>query len=88
MITTLHLSRLFYEQDPIGTCCRVNKGMEDEYDHEANLIIQQLRLGIPFKIAVHDIFSFSWWSGCIADNQLQIAIVEAQYYNHISKYKI
>jgi hypothetical protein len=82
------LSRLLYEQDPRNTCCRVNKGMEDEYDRVAGHIVQQLKVGIPFKTAFHDIFSFFWWSGCMIENPFVVAIIEAQYYNHIIRQDI
>jgi hypothetical protein len=88
MINEQFLSYLFYQQDPMHTSCRVNRGMEDEYDRQARHIVHMVSLGVPFKTAVHDVFSFFWWDGCMIENSLIVAIVEAQYYNHISKYSI
>lgn len=83
MITKHQLSHWLYLYDPMGTCCNVNKQMEDEYDRPAGHIVQQLKFGIPFKTAIHDIFSFFWRDGCLIEKSFIVAIVEAQYYNHM-----
>ena len=49
----------------MDTSCLLNKGMEDEYDKVAAHMVQQLKFGIPFKTAFHDIFSFFWRDGCM-----------------------
>lgn len=38
--TPAELSHKLWEHDPMGTCCNVNEGMEDEYDAIAATILQ------------------------------------------------
>lgn len=38
--TSAELSRIMWEIDPMGTCCTVNEGMEDEYDSIAATVIE------------------------------------------------
>lgn len=38
--TAAELSQILYEADPMGTCCNVNAGMEDEYDSIAVTILE------------------------------------------------
>jgi hypothetical protein len=78
------ISHLLYKEDIMGTCCLVNKNT-DEYDTEASHIAKHLRLGIPFKTALHDIFSFFFWEGCLIPSAKAVACIEAQYYNYVSK---
>lgn len=38
--TPAELSRILWTKDPMGTCCNVNEGMEDEYDRIAATIVE------------------------------------------------
>lgn len=87
MITEKQLSHILYCVDPEHTSCNVNSGMTDEYDTEANHIVHLLSLGVPFKTALHDVFSFFFCDGCLI-NTIESIIIEIEYYNHISKYEI
>jgi hypothetical protein len=42
--TPAELSRILWTKDPMGTCCNVNEGMEDEYDDIAADIIRWSKL--------------------------------------------
>lgn len=86
MITEFQLSKIFYAHDPMHTSCRENSGMEDEYDSEARHIIFLLEKGVPFKTALHDVFSFFFWDGCLIGEDLMVTIIVSQYYNYMSKY--
>ena len=86
MITEHQLSKIFYYHDPMHTQCSVNKGMEDEYDAEARHIIFLLEQGVPFKTALHDVFSFFFRDGCLIGDTLMVTIIVSQYYNFMSKY--
>lgn len=88
MITAKQLSNILYTHDLVGTCCNVNKGMLDEYDYEAKEIILQLSLGIPFKTALYHVFSLYFWDEALDGAEFFVAIVEAEYYNHLSRYDI
>jgi hypothetical protein len=87
MIQTYELSKILYDNDPMNTSCTVNKGMEDEYDSEARHIVYLLNKGVPFTTALHDVFSFFFWSGCLVGAK-EVATIEAQYYELLSKLKI
>lgn len=87
MITTRELSAIMYALDPMGTQCNVNKNMENEYDPEANHIVTLLGMGVPFKTALHDVFSFFFWDGCLNENTAA-GIMESEYYNSVQSYKL
>lgn len=87
MIQDYELSKILYDNDPMNTSCTVNKNMEDEYDSEARHIIHLLGMGVPFKTALHDVFSFFFWSGCLTGST-EADIIEEQYYELLSKLKI
>lgn len=38
--TPAELSRIMWEIDPMGTCCNLNDGMQDEYDRIAVTIVE------------------------------------------------
>jgi len=80
------LSKLLYSHDLIGTCCTVNKGMEDEYKTEASQIRAQLVMGIPFRLALYSVFSERFWDGCLDGAEFYVYLIETQYYNQILKY--
>ena len=88
MITKENLSKILYAHDLVGTSCNRNKGMEDEYDVEARHIVNLLSLGIPFRTALYDVFSFFFWDGCLKSVEFRVTLVEAEYYNQVSKYEI
>lgn len=87
MIQDYELSKILYDNDPMNTQCTMNKHMEDEYDSEARHIVHLLSLGVPFKTALHDVFSFFFWSGCLSGSE-EAAIIEEQYYNLLLKLKL
>ena len=86
MITEYQLSNIFHYHDPMHTSCRVNRGMDNEYDSEARHIIYLLEQGVPFRTALHDVFSFFFWDGCLIEESSIVALIESQYYNTVSKY--
>lgn len=86
MITESSLSRILYLQDLMGCCCKENKGAEGEYDAEARHIVYLLELGVPFRTALHDVFSFFFRPGCL--NPLDVSIIECQYYNIVQSYHV
>ena len=51
------LSRILWEHDPMGTCCNVNEGMEDEYDKIAATMIT-LSADMPTEQAVKEAIVF------------------------------
>ena len=83
MITKNALSKIFYEHDPMGTSCNVNKNMRDEYDSEASHIVQLLSDGVPFRTALHDVFSFFFYDGCLIGHPT-VPLIESEYYLNIS----
>lgn len=38
--TAQQLSHILWTHDPMGTCCNVNEGMEDEYDRIAATVVE------------------------------------------------
>lgn len=61
MITKNKLSNILYRVDPMNTSCTSNKGMENEYDKEANEIVDLLCLGVPLKHAYFSVMSHWFW---------------------------
>lgn len=82
------LQDLLFRHDLINIIYKNNIKQFDEYEPEARHIAQQLTLGIPFKTAIHDIFSFFFRDGELIGSEEFVARAEAEYYNHISKYSI
>ena len=82
-----YLSDLFFRHDPIDVIYKNNFSQYDEYDAEARHIERQLELGIPFKTAIHDVFSFFFHAGVLIPKAEIVARIEAEYYNHISTHK-
>ena len=80
------LNDLLFRHDLINIIYKDSKKQYYEYEAEARHIEQQLLLGIPFKTAIHDIFSFFFRNGELIPVADKVARVEAEYYNHISKY--
>ena len=76
------ISNLLYKNDPIGTCCRVNMGMEDEYDGIAKDIYALLDLDIPFRSAYHQAISLAFCPDFIQRTIPQLYMVELYYYDH------
>ena len=59
--TSLHtfigrLTHMLHDLDPMGTCCRLNLDMEDEYAPEAWRIARLLDSGVPLHDAVCQVF--------------------------------
>lgn len=86
MITKKALSRIIYDQDPIGTCCYVNDGMENEYDQEAGDIISMLEQGVPFRNAYFSSMSYFFDSDSPYRKEYFFEVIQMDYYNHISKH--
>ena len=79
---------LLFRHDLMNIIYKSNSGQYDEYEPEARHIEQQLLTGIPFKIAVIDVFSFFFHDGALINNSFKLALIEAEYYNYISKYSV
>lgn len=88
MQTEDFLVGLLFRHDLIGIIYKNNPSQYDEYASEARHIAHQLTLGIPFKTAIHDVFSFFFRCGELIPRAEIVARIEAEYYIHISKYKI
>ena len=74
------------DQDPMNTCCRVNDGMENEYDMEAEDIILMLEQGVPFRNAYCSSMGYFFNSGSIFETEHLFAIVQMDYYTYLSKH--
>lgn len=71
MISEKALSKIFYNIDPMGTCCNVNKNMRDEYDAEARLTIAyMLDRGFQFHIAITRAFDAMFYDGCLSKENI------------------
>ena len=79
------LTNLFFRHDPVGIIYRDSKDMINEYAPEARHVAKQLELGIPFKTAIHDVFSFFFRSGELIPKAELVARMESEYYNFITK---
>ena len=55
------VSHLLWRIDPIGSCCHVNAGMEDEYDRIARSIVERLRQGATLRQTVEATFDAAFW---------------------------
>lgn len=88
MQTKDFLQNVLFRHDLVNIIYKQNMGQYDEYEPEARHIAHQLTLGIPFKTAIHDVFSFFFRSGELIPVAEKVARVEAEYYNYISKYEI
>lgn len=64
---TDRMAQQLHALDPMGTCCNVNEGMEDEYAGEARHIVEQLETGIPIRDAVKKTFDQWFWEGCLEE---------------------
>lgn len=76
------ISYLLYSNDPIGTCCRANKGMEDEYDGIARDIYALLALGVPFRTAYQQMIGLAFCPDFIKRTIPTLHFVELSYYSH------
>ena len=70
--TSLHtfigrLTHMLHDLDPMGTCCRLNLEMEDEYAAEAPPIARLLDSGVPLRDAVCQVFDEWFWEDCLKD---------------------
>lgn len=68
--TSLHtfigrLTHMLHDLDPMGTCCRLNLDMEDEYESEAPPIARLLDSGVPLHDAVCQVFDEWFWEDCL-----------------------
>lgn len=59
------LTHLLWQVDPMGTCCNVNDGMEDEYWGLAGAIAQRLQQGEDARSAIIAEFDESFWEDCL-----------------------
>jgi hypothetical protein len=76
-----YLTKLLYDHDPMGTCCLVNRGMEDEYIYEAQDIHQLLKQGIPFKQAYFSVMSYWFDPDYVWDKYSAFFKISETYYN-------
>ena len=59
------LTHMLHDLDPMGTCCRLNLEMEDEYASEAPPIARLLDSGVPLRDAVCQVFDEWFWEDCL-----------------------
>ncbi len=59
------LEHLLHALDPMGTSCRMNLDMEDEYRSEAPHIARLLSTGVPLRDAVCQVFDEWFWDDCL-----------------------
>ena len=72
MISEKALSKIFYDIDPMGTCCNVNENMKDEYDAEARVAIAYMvENGHQFSVAVSRAFDFMFYDGCLSKENIE-----------------
>lgn len=79
--TAEQISKILFNIDPMGTCCNVNVGMENEYLHEANHITHFMYSGYEFHTAVKKAFQHSFASDDISQSDL--AKICSEYKNLI-----
>ena len=61
------LAHVLHDLDPMGTCCRLNLDMEDEYTSEAPAIARLLDTGVPPREAVCRVFDEWFWKDCLLE---------------------
>lgn len=60
-MTPEDISAFLYHLDPMGTCCNVNEGMENEYASIARGVFDSYYNGVPiFQSIVQEL---NWWFG-------------------------
>jgi hypothetical protein len=67
------LSRLLYEQDPMGTCCRENECF-DEYDLIAASVVELVDQGLTYEASLKGVLTESF-SRDLAD-KVDYAVLE------------
>lgn len=87
MITIKQLSYLLYKYDPMNTTCRSNKGMENEYVHEASEILKMVSCGVPFKHAYISVMTYFFWEDRVLKSLDLLIPISLEYYNLLSKLK-
>lgn len=66
------VSRLLYETDPMGTCCREN-ACYDEYDRVAAALVEWLAEGEPVHVALRQALCDGFGSDLLATARLEEA---------------
>lgn len=64
---TQRLEHMLHDLDPMGTCCRLNLDMEDEYRSEAPRIAKLLTTRTPLYDAVCQVFDEYFWEDCLKE---------------------
>lgn len=59
------LTHVLHDIDPMGTSCKLNLDMENEYDVEAFHIAVLLNSGAPLHQVICQVFDFWFWEGCL-----------------------
>lgn len=62
---TGRLAHMLHDLNPMGTCCRLNLDMEDEYASEAPHIALLLDGGVTLRDAVCQVFDEWFWDDCL-----------------------
>lgn len=75
-ILTEQLTHALHELDPMGTCCRLNFDMENEYVCEAFHIALLLKDGVSLQDAVPRIFDLWFWENCLKERWGEIKLQE------------
>lgn len=68
------LSVSLWEIDPMGTGCSGDDDMQDEYESQANEIIQLLTKGTEARAAVISVFDEWFWEGCLTSGSREFAL--------------
>ncbi|QXL85239.1 hypothetical protein [Comamonas sp. NLF-1-9] len=71
-----HLEHMLHDLDPMGTCCRLNLNMEDEYKAEAPHIARLLSTGLPLRDAVCQVFDDWFETGCLQNRWGEKGLIE------------
>lgn len=76
------ISRILWKHDLMHTCCRVNEGMEDEYDSEAGILVELLSEStgpVDFNALARAFvksFEFCFSEGCLRNRPWKVAVRE------------
>lgn len=69
------LSKILFQADPMGTCCREN-GALDEYDHVAHDLVERLKDGETADVALHEVLR-EWFGDDLVERADLSNVIEA-----------
>lgn len=73
-MTAAELSLVLWKIDPMGTGCPATEDMKDEYDGQAQAIIDLLESGEDHRTALIRVFDDWFWEGCLLSESRKIAL--------------